>query len=125
MTQIMNFAMEKAFFDKKNVVALIEALPEYMQEDAFLITVGNYKIPECAKLGTKGFINNQTYIVDDFKPFQGVHVVNVNDSCDSRYITVLLWERYSKDYQQYIKERQQEYLRKEAELKQEYREKIK
>lgn len=125
MTQIMNFAIEKAFFDKKNVVALIEALPEYMQEDAFLIAVGSYKIPECAKLGTKGFINNQTYIVDGFKPFQGVHVVNVNDSCDSRYVTAVLWERYNKDYQQYLKEQQEEYLRKEAELQKEYREKLK
>ena len=125
MTQIMNFAIEKAFFDKKNVVALIEALPEYMQEDALLIAVGSYKIPECAKLCTKGIVNNQTYIVDDFKPFQGVHVVNINDDCDSRYITITLWERYSKDYQQYLKEQQQEYLRKEAELQKEYREKIK
>lgn len=125
MTQIMNFAIEKAFFDKKNVVALIENLPEYMQEDAFLIAVGSYKMPECAKLDTKGFINNQTYIVDYFKPFQGVHVVNVNDSCDSRYVTVVLWERYNKDYQQYLKEQQEEYLRKEAELQKEYREKLK
>ena len=125
MTQIMNFAIEKAFFDKKNVVTLIEALPEYMQEDAFLIAVGNYKIPEYAKLGTKGFINNQTYIADGFKPFQGVHVVNVNDSSDSRYVTVALWERYNKDYQQYIKEQQSEYLRKEAELQKEYQQKLK
>ena len=125
MTQIMNFAIEKAFFDKKNVISLIEALPEYMQEDAFLIAVGSYKIPECAKLGTRGIINNQTYIIDDFKPFQGVHVVNINDNCDSRYVTVTLWERFNKDYQQYLKEQQQEYLRKEAELQKEYKEKIK
>lgn len=124
MTQIMNFAIEKAFFDKKNVVALIEALPEHMQEDAFLIAVGSYKIPECAKLGTKGIKNNQTYIVDDFKPFQGVHVVNVNDNNDSFYTTATLWERFNKDYQQYVKEQQQEYLRKEAELQKEYREKL-
>ena len=125
MTQIMNFAIEKAFFDKKNVISLIEALPEYMQEDAFLIAVGSYKIPECAKLGTKGIKNNQTYIVDDFKPFQGVHVVNINDDNDSFYTTAILWERFSKDYQQYVKEQQQEYLRKEAELQQEYQQKLK
>ena len=124
MTQVMNFAIEKAFFDKKNVIALIEALPEYMQED-FLIAVGSYKIPECAKLGTKGFINNQTYIVDDFIPFQGVHIVNLNDSCDNHYLAIILWEQYNKDYQQYVKEQQEEYLRKEAELQKEYREKLK
>lgn len=125
MTQIMNFAIEKAFFDKKNVVALIEALPEHIQEDAFLIAVGSYKIPECAKLGARGIKNNQTYIVDDFKPFQGVHVVNINDDSDSCYINVTLWERFNKDYQQYVKEQQQEYLRKEAELQQEYQQKLK
>lgn len=125
MTQIMNFAIEKAFFDKKNVVALIEALPEYMQEDAFLIAVGSYKIPECAKLGTKGIKNNQTYIVDGFKPFQGVHVVNINDDNDSFYTTATLWERFNKEYQQYVKEQQEEYLREEAKLQQEYREKLK
>lgn len=125
MTQIMNFAIEKAFFDKKNVVTLIEALPEYMQEDAFLIAVGSYKIPECAKLGTRGLKNNKTYIVDGFKPFQGVHVVNINDSNDSFYTTATLWERFNNNYQQYIKEQQQEYLRKEAELQQEYQQKLK
>lgn len=125
MTQIMNFAIEKAFFNKKNVVALIEALPEYMQEDAFLIAVGSYKIPECVKLGTRGIKNDKIYIVDDFKPFQGVHVVNIDDADDSFYTNVTLWERFNKDYQQYLKEQQQEYLRKEAELQQEYREKLK
>lgn len=121
----MNFAIKKAFFDKKNVVALIEALPEYMREDAFLIALGSYKIPECAKLGTKGIKNNQTYIVDDFNPFQGVHVVNLNDNNDSFYVHVTSWERFNKDYQQYVKEQQAEYLRKEAELQKEYQQKIK
>lgn len=125
MTQIMNFAVEKAFFDKKNVVALIEALPEYMQEDAFLIAVGSYKIPEYAKIATKGIKNNKIYIVDDFKPFQGVHVVNIDDSNDSFYVNLTLWERFNNDYQQYIKEQHQEYFRKETELQKEYREKIK
>ena len=125
MTQIMNFAIEKAFFDKKNVVALIEALPEYMQEDAFLIAVGSYKIPECAKLGTKGIKNNKTYVVDDFNPFQGVHVMNVDDVNDSSYINVTLWKRFNEDYQQYVKKQQHEYLRKEAELQKEYQQKLK
>lgn len=125
MTQIMDFAIEKAFFDKKNVVALIETLPEHMQEDAFLIAVGSYKMPACAKIGTKGLKNNQTYIVDDFKPFQGVHVVNVNNHDDSSYINVTLWERFNNDYQQYVKEQQAEYLRKEAELQKEYQQKLK
>lgn len=125
MAQIMKFAIKKAFFDKKNVVALIEALPEYMREDAFLIAIGSYKIPECAKLGTKGIKNNQTYIVDDFNPFQGVHVVNLNDNNDSFYVHVTSWERFNKDYQQYVKEQQAEYLHKEAELQKEYQQKIK
>lgn len=125
MTQIMNFAIEKAFFDKKNVIALIEALPEYMQEDAFLITVGSYKIPECAKLGTRGIKNNKTYIVDDFNPFQGVHVVNIDDANDSFYVNITLWKRFNEDYQQYVKEQQAEYLRKEAELQKEYQQKLK
>ena len=125
MTQIMNFAIEKAFFDKKNVVALIEALPEYMQEDALLIAVGSYKIPECAKLGTKGIKNNKTYVVDDFNPFQGVHVMNVDDVNDSSYINVTLWKRFNEDYQQYVKKQQHEYLRKEAELQKEYQQKLK
>lgn len=125
MTQIMNFAIEKAFFDKKNVVALIEALPEYMQEDAFLIAVGSYKPEECTKIGTKGIKNDKVYIVDDFKPFDGVHIVNIDDANDSFYTPVTLWERFNKDYQQYVKEQQQEYLRKEAELQQEYQQKLK
>lgn len=125
MTQIMNFAIEKAFFDKKNVITLIENLPDYMQEDAFLIAVGAYKVPECAKLGTRGLKDNQTYIVDDFKPFRGVHVVNINDSDDSFYINATIWKRLNKDYQQYVKEQQEEYLRKEAELQKEYQQKIK
>lgn len=125
MTQIMNFAIEKAFFDKKNVIALIEALPEHMQEDAFLIAVGSYKMPECAKLGTRGIKNNQTYIVDDFNPFQGVHVVNIDNSGDSFYVHVTLWKRFNEEYQQYVKEQQAEYLRKEAELQKEYQQKIK
>lgn len=125
MTQIMNFAIEKAFFDKKNVVALIEALPEYMQEDAFLIAVGSYKIPECAKLGTKGIKNDKVYIVDDFKPFDGVHVVNVNDEKDNFCVGVTTWKMYHNDYKQYIKKQQEEYLRKEAELQKEYQQKLK
>lgn len=125
MTQIMNFAIEKAFFDKKNVVALIEALPEYMQEDALLIAVGSYKIPECAKLGAKGIRNNKTYVVNDFNPFQGVHVMNIDDANDSSYVNVTLWKRFNEDYQQYIKEQQHEYLRKEAELQKEYQQKLK
>ena len=125
MTQIMNFAIEKAFFDKKNVVALIEALPEYMQEDAFLIAVGSYKIPECAKLGTKGIKNNNIYVVDDFNPFQGIHVMNIDNANDSSYVNVTLWKRFNEDYQQYIKEQQHEYLRKEAELQKEYQQKLK
>ena len=125
MTQIMNFAIEKAFFDKKNVVALIEALPEYMQEDALLIAVGSYKIPECAKLGTRGIKSDKIYIVDDFNPFKGVHVVNIDDNDDSFYTTTTLWKRFNKDYQQYVKEQQEEYLREEAELQQEYQQKLK
>lgn len=125
MTEVMRFAIEKAFFDKKNVVALIETLPEYMQEDAFLIAVGSYKMPACAKIGTKGIKNNQTYIVDDFKPFQGVHVVNINNGNDNFYVNITLWERFNKDYQQYVKEQQEEYLRKEAELQKEYQQKLK
>lgn len=125
MTQIMNFAIEKAFFDKKNVVTLIEALPEYMQEDALLIAVGAYKMPECAKLGSKGIKNKKTYIVDDFNPFQGVHIVNVDDNSDSLYLNVNLWKKFNEDYQQYVKEQQADYLRKEAELQKEYQQKLK
>ena len=125
MTQIMNFAIEKAVFDKKNVATLIEALPEYMREDAFLIAVGNYKIPECAKLGTKGIKNNQTYIVDDFTPFEGVHVVNIDNENDSFRVSLPVWRIYNNEYEKYIKEQKQEYLHKEAELQKEYREKIK
>ena len=125
MTQIMKFAIEKAVFDKKNVATLIEALPEYMQEDAFLIAVGNYKTPECAKFNTKGIKNNKIYVVDDFTPFEGVHVVNIDNENDSFCISLPVWRIYNNEYEKYIKEQQQEYLRKEAELQKEYKEKIK
>lgn len=125
MTQIMKFAIDKAFFDKKNVIALIEALPEYMQEDAFLIAVGDYKMPECAKIGSKGIKNDKIYIVDDVKPFDGIHITNIENETDTLRVPVSVWRLYSNEYKKYIKEQQEEYLRKEEELRKEYQQKIK
>ena len=121
----MNFAIEKAFFDKKNVIALIEALPEYMQEDAFLIAVGAYKQEPHTKIGTKGIKDKKVYVVTDFSPFSGVLAVNIDNEKDSFRVSALVWRGYNNEYKQYVKEQQAEYIRKEEELREEYNEKIK
>lgn len=125
MTEIMKFAMTKASFEKADVIKLIESLPGYMQEDAFLIAIGTYKIPECAKIGNKGIKDDTVYIVNNFNPFSGVRIVNIEDEEVILDIPTSIWKTYNNDYNKCIKEQQEDYVRKQQELQKEYQQKIK
>lgn len=122
MTQLMKFAIEKAFFDKRNVIALIETFPEHFQEEAFLIATGNWKTPEYCKVGTKGHMNGVTYVVTAFNPFRGVevqHTKNPKDTCTITYYKS--WEENVNKYKLLIEKRGEEYLDKLHKLQEEYK----
>lgn len=122
MTQIMKFAIEKAFFDKKNVIALIETFPEHFQEEAFLIATGNWKTPEYCKVGTKGLTNGVTYVVTSFNTFYGVEVVNAKNSKDICTIGYYkTWKEYVNKYNLLMEKRGEEYLKKLNKLQEEYK----
>lgn len=95
MTQLMKFAITKAFFEKTDVIKLIETLPECFQEDALLIATNNFTAPDYCRLGTAGVINGVTYFVTRFNPFEGVTVQNVNNAKDTCTISLYKnWEKY-------------------------------
>lgn len=122
MTQLMKFAMEKAFFDKKDVITLIEALPECFQEDALLIATNNFITPDYCRLGTTGVINGVTYFVTRFNPFEGVTVQNVNNAKDTCNISLYKsWEKYVNAHITLRKKRKDEYFKKLHKLQEEYK----
>lgn len=122
MTQLMKFAMEKAFFDKKDVITLIEALPEYFQEDALLIATGNYTAPEYCRNGVLGVIDGVTYFVTSFNPFEGVRVQNINNAKDTCTIAMYKsWEKYVNAHITLRKKRKDEYFKKLHKLQEEYK----
>jgi hypothetical protein len=122
MTQLMKFAMTKAYFEKADVVKLIETLPEYFQEDALLIATNNYKAPDYCRVGTAGVINGVTYFVTRFNPFEGVTVQNVNNAKDTCIIAMYKsWEKYVNAYTSLREKRKNEYLKKLHKLQEEYK----
>lgn len=122
MTQLMKFAMDKAFFDKKDVITLIEALPECFQEDALLIATNNFTAPDYCRLGTAGVINGVTYFVTRFNPFEGVTVQNVNNAKDTCTISLYKnWEKYVNAHNTLRKKRKDEYFKKLHKLQEEYK----
>lgn len=122
MTELLKFVMEKAFFDKKDVIKLIETLPENVQEDAFLIASGAYKIPEYCRIGTKGVINGGTYVVTSFNPFEGVTVQNINNTKDFCTITFHeTWKKYVDNHINLIKKRRESYYKQLRKVQEEYK----
>ena len=110
---MMELVLEKAYFEKQNVVKLIKMLPEYMQETAVLIAIGRYKHPN---IPVKGMYKGKTYVVKEFSPFVGVSIVNPNDSKDTCIINTEIWKQCVLDYQQYQENKQKAYEEKCAEI---------
>lgn len=122
MTQLMKFAMTKAYFEKPDVVTLIETLPECFQEDALLIATGNYTAPDYCRLGVVGVINGVTYFVTRFNPFEGVTVQNVNNAKDTCTIAIYKgWEKYVNAHAALRRKRKDEYHKKLHKLQEEYK----
>lgn len=122
MKELIKYAMDKAFFDKKNVITLIETFPEHFQEEAFLIATGNWKTPEYCKVGTKGAMNGVTYFVTSFNLIKGVEVQNTKNPKDSCTITYYKnWEKYVNNYKLLMEKRGEEYLDKLHKLQEEYK----
>lgn len=122
MTQLMKFAMNKAYFEKTDVIKLIETLPECFQEDALLIATNNYVTPEYCRNDVVGIINGVTYFVTRFNPFEGVTVQNVNNAKDTCVISLYKnWEKYVNAHISLRKKRKDEYLKKLHKLQEEYK----
>lgn len=121
MNELMKFAMDKAFFEKKNIVALIETLPKHMREVAFLIAVGNWKTPEYCKVGVKGHMNGVTYVVTDFNPFTGVEVRNTKNYKDWCICHHEDWKQNVDKYKLLMEKRGEEYMNKLQKLQEEYK----
>ena len=122
MKELLKVAVDKAFFDKKNVINLLEIIPEHFQEEAFLIAVGNWKIPEYCKIGTKGHMNGVVYVVTSFNLFKGVEVQNIKSPKDTCTITYYKnWEKYVNNYKLLIEKLGEEYLKKLNKLQEEYK----
>ena len=113
MDKMMEIVLEKAFFEKQDVVKLIRMLPIYMQETAVLIAIGRYKQQDVA---IKGMYKGKMYRVIEVNPFIGVKVVNINDDKDTCIINIDIWKRCVQDYEQHQKDKQKEYEEKCAEL---------
>lgn len=110
---MMELVLEKAYFEKQDVVKLIKMLPECMQETAVLIAIGRYK-PQ--NVGSNGMYKCTIYTVREVNPFIGVRVVNPNDSKDTCVINAEIWKQCVLDYEQYQKNKQKEYEEKCAEI---------
>lgn len=110
---MMEIVLEKAYFEKQDVVKLIKMLPFYMQETAVLIAIGRYKHPD---VHLTGMYNNKVYTVKDINAFDGINIVNTKDYKDTRTVSVELWKQCVLDYQQYQKDKQKEYEEKCAEI---------
>ena len=122
MTQLMKFAMTKAYFEKTDVIKLIKTLPECFQEDALLIATNSYITPDYCVIGTKGYINGGTYTVIHFNPFEGVTVQNVNNTKDTLTIAIYKgWEKYVNAHTALRKKRKDEYFKKVHKLQEEYK----
>lgn len=122
MKELMKFAVDKAFFDKKNVITLLETIPEHLQEEAFLIATGNWRTPEYCKIGTKGVLNGVTYVVTHFNLFDGVKLQNIKnpkDTCTIPYYKS--WEDFVNRYNLLIEKRGEEYMNKLHKLQEEYK----
>jgi hypothetical protein len=113
MDKMMKIVLEKAFFEKQDVVKLIEMLPIYMQETAVLIAIGRYKSPD---VHLTGMYKGKVYTVKEVNPFVGVSVVNLNDYKDTCIINLDIWKQCVLDYQQYQENKQKAYEEKCAEI---------
>ena len=113
MDKMMEIVLEKAFFEKQDVVKLIRMLPLYMQETAVLIAIGRYKPQDVA---IKGMYKGKIYAVREVNPFTGVSVVNVDDSKDTCIINIDIWKHCVQDYEQHQKDKRKEYEERCAEL---------
>lgn len=109
----MELVLEKAYFEKQDVVKLIKMLPFHMQETAVLISIGRYKFQG---IPSKGLYKGKTYVLKEFNPFTGASVVNVNDSKDTCIINTEIWKQCALDYQQYQENKQKAYEEKCAEI---------
>lgn len=113
MDKMMEIVLEKAFFEKQDVVKLIKMLPYYMQETAVLVAIGRYKHPD---IPIKGMYKGKVYTVKEVNPFVGVSVVNPNNSKDTCIIDTEIWKQCVLDYEQYQKDKRKEYEEKCAEI---------
>lgn len=109
MTRLMELVVEKAFFEKANVVALIDSLPEDMQETALFIALGKYKRPDNTAIGIKGLKvtdkgETKIYTLESFNP----HTNRCHSRCKSErfgsWIHLDEWNEMVANYQNYLKE---------------------
>lgn len=113
MDKMMELVLEKAYFEKQDVVKLIKMLPEYMQETAVLIAIGRYKHQE---VPVKGMYKGKIYYVREVNPFVGVSVVNPNDDKDTCIINAEIWKQCVIDYEKYQDNKRKAYEEKCAEI---------
>lgn len=110
---MMEIVLEKAFFEKQDVVKLIKMLPCHMQETAVLIAIGRYK-PQNVPI--KGIYKGKVYLAKEVSPFVGVSVVNPNDSKDTCIINSDIWKQCGIEYDLQQQHKQKEYEDKCAEI---------
>lgn len=113
MDKMMEIVLEKAYFEKPDVVKLIKMLPIYMQETAVLIAIGRYKQED---IPVKGIYKGIVYRLKEVSPFAGVSVVGDKDT---NFVTVLdidVWKKCGKEYQQCQQDKQKEYEEKAEKL---------
>lgn len=110
---MMEIVLEKAYFEKQDVVRLINALPRHMQETAVLVALGRFKVKD---LPTKGLYCDKIYQLTDVNPFLGVSIVNIKDNKDACTIDINIWRKCCSEYQQYRQNKQKEYEEKAEKL---------
>lgn len=109
MTRLMELVVEKAFFEKGNVVALIDSLPEDMQETALFIALGKYKRPSNTTIGVKGMKVNdkgetKLYTLECFNAYTNRIYARCKSERFNTWITLNEWNEMVVNYQNYLKE---------------------
>jgi hypothetical protein len=105
----MELVVEKAFFEKANVVALIDSLPDDMQETALFIALGKYKRPSNTNIGIKGIKvtdkgETKVYTLESFNPYTKRCYARCKSEKYNTWIGLDEWNVMVINYQNYLKE---------------------
>lgn len=109
MTRLMELVVEKAFFDKANVINLIDSLPDDMQETALFIALGKYKRPNNTAIGVKGLKVNdkgetKVYTLESFNPYTKRCYARCKSEKFNTCVSLNEWDEMVVNYQNYLKE---------------------